>query len=464
MSVISKLHIENVKRILNVTIEPDQNSPLVVVGGMNGNGKSSVLDSISYLFGGEKLIPSQPIRRGAKSASIEAELTPDNNGVVLVLRRKFTQSGSTLEVSQKSVQGVAKLQSPQAVLNSLYSRVAFDPEAFRGQKPTERMEILKRLAGLDTSQIDAEIEAKFAERANAARDAKALRAKVGGVPHAGVPEQEISTSEMMKPIFQAQEIEKRRAELQGEERRFRESATELDREIFSAKEEIQRLSRLIEKKREMAEQARAKSNEALRMIQNLPQPQASANDLKRALAEANETNRKIRENQAHQRASDAAMAAELAYDAIDDELNNLRKKKESLIQNASWPIRGLGVDGNAVTWNGLPYEQASDSEQLKIATAIGFAMNPEVRVCLVRHGSLLDPLALEIIESVAREYSGQVFVERVSEGGECTVIMREGEAVDVSHGDGHNKIVLREGESIDISGGGTRCTITNPTK
>lgn len=48
---IVQLKSENVKRISAVEITPDGN--VVVVGGKNGAGKSSVLDSIQWALGGE---------------------------------------------------------------------------------------------------------------------------------------------------------------------------------------------------------------------------------------------------------------------------------------------------------------------------------------------------------------------------------------------------------------------------
>lgn len=435
MSVISRLQIENVKRVLSVTIHPDPNSPLVVIGGMNGNGKSSILDSISYLFCGEKLIPEEPIRRGARAASIEAELSPDNEGVVLVLRRKFTTSGSTLEVFQKTTQGVAKLQSPQALLNSLYSRISFDPELFRSQKPSERLEVLKRLAGVDTTEIDRKIAEVFDSRAVKARDLKAIKARLDSMPsHGGIPDEEIGTEEIMEPIAQARAVEGEKSKCKARIETLKSNRSETLASIDRASAEIKRLQNFIELQTKNLAKIDAEETGVAIKLESLSASQFSLEDLKSKLVEVQETNKKVRENKA--KLAVQRQETELAESLRDSEksIAELRLERESMIKNASWPIPGLGVDGDCVTWNGLPYEQASDSEQLKIATAIGFAMNPGVRVCLIRRGSLLDHMALEAIESVARDCSGQVFVERVSEGEECTVIMREGEAVDASGG------------------------------
>ena len=59
MSVkITNLEIENVKRVKAVAIEPSAKG-LTIVGGRNGQGKTSVLDAIAWALGGDKRKPSE---------------------------------------------------------------------------------------------------------------------------------------------------------------------------------------------------------------------------------------------------------------------------------------------------------------------------------------------------------------------------------------------------------------------
>ena len=64
MIKINELQLENVKRIKAVKLEPAQ-SGLTVIGGKNGQGKTSVIDSIAWALGGDKYRPSQPQRDGS---------------------------------------------------------------------------------------------------------------------------------------------------------------------------------------------------------------------------------------------------------------------------------------------------------------------------------------------------------------------------------------------------------------
>ena len=61
---INSLELENVKRIKAVKIEPTETG-LTVIGGRNGQGKTSVLDSIAWALGGDRFRPSEPQREGS---------------------------------------------------------------------------------------------------------------------------------------------------------------------------------------------------------------------------------------------------------------------------------------------------------------------------------------------------------------------------------------------------------------
>ena len=83
MVKINKLEIENVKRVKAVQIEPTANG-LTVVGGRNGQGKTSVLDSIAWALGGNAYKPSNPLREGSVVQPI-IKIQLDNG---LVVERK----------------------------------------------------------------------------------------------------------------------------------------------------------------------------------------------------------------------------------------------------------------------------------------------------------------------------------------------------------------------------------------
>ena len=100
------LDVHNVKRIRAVNIKPDGN--VIIIGGRNAQGKSSVLDSILYAMKG-KAIPGKPLRNGEERGNVMLE-TQD-----LVISRTFTESGNALKVTLKDMD-LAQLRTPQNVL------------------------------------------------------------------------------------------------------------------------------------------------------------------------------------------------------------------------------------------------------------------------------------------------------------------------------------------------------------
>ena len=84
---INKLEIDNVKRVKAVSLKPTENG-LTIIGGNNGQGKTSILDAIAWTLGGDSYRPSQPERAGS--------MTPPTMKIImsngLVVERKGSLS------------------------------------------------------------------------------------------------------------------------------------------------------------------------------------------------------------------------------------------------------------------------------------------------------------------------------------------------------------------------------------
>ncbi len=92
---IVSLEVDNVKRLHAVHIKPD--GGMVIIGGKNGAGKSSVLDAIEMALGGKKSIPRRPVRDGEESAHVVCDLGS------LIVRRHFTPDGKTSVIVDASL-------------------------------------------------------------------------------------------------------------------------------------------------------------------------------------------------------------------------------------------------------------------------------------------------------------------------------------------------------------------------
>jgi len=100
--------------------------------------------------------------------------------------------------------------------------------------------------------------------------------------------------------------------------------------------------------------------------------------------------------------------------------------RAAAIAKAKLPVEGLGFGEGVVLFNGLPLEQASDAEQLRVSVAIAMAGNSKLRVIRVRDGSLLDESGMKLLAELADANDMQVWVERVDTTGKVGFVIEDG--------------------------------------
>ena len=108
-------------------------------------------------------------------------------------------------------------------------------------------------------------------------------------------------------------------------------------------------------------------------------------------------------------------------------------EKEGRVARAIFPVPGLAFGHDGLLLEGVPFEQASQAEQIRVSVAMGAALHPQLRVLLVRDGSLLDERSLALLGELAAERDLQVWLERVGEAGGAestgdTLCIEDGEA------------------------------------
>lgn len=421
MKIIS-LTAENVKRLKAVEIRPD--GAMVVIGGKNGAGKSSILDAIEMALGGRDRAPAVPIRRGESEASVVLELDD------LIVRRTFTESGNSyLKVENKEG---AQFKSPQAILDKLVGTLSFDPLEFSRMAPREQLATLKALVGLDFSELDRKRAEVFQARAETNRAARDLRGALNNMNwHLDSPGEEVSAKVLMEELRAAREInqanqrqrselEKRRQEVQAKQGRLAEVRNEI-KALEQKIRDLQSLAGQIEADIEAGIDAGKRFAEQVEALRDVDLAAIEAR-----IAEADEVNTRVRENKAFSDVDLKAEQTEAKAEALTREIEAIDQQKAEALAAAKFPIPGMSFDENGVLLNGLPFAQASSAEQLRASVAMGLALNPKLKVLLIRDGSLLDADSLRMVSEMAAAADGQCWVERVSEGDEVSVIIEDG--------------------------------------
>lgn len=406
---ILELRVENLKRLSAVHITPD--GDLVVLSGHNGAGKTSVLDAIAMALGGGAQIPAEPIRRGADRAEVVVDLGE------IIVRRTFTAAGGgTLVVSNREG---ARFQSPQTMLDALVGRLTFDPLAFAREKPSRQAEVLRELVGLDLAPIDKARADLYAERAAVNKLVTAQKVQVDAMRlHLDAPAEPVSVAALA-------------AELQTANRRNEEVAS-LARRITKAAADAATIRSRVEQLRADLAKAAAALIAAEDDVAKMQAQQADLREVDTApllqqMRDAETINAKVRANE-QRRAAEAALAErQQASRTLTERIEAQDQLRADAIAAARMPVPGLGFgqDG-VVTLNGLPLEQASAAERLRVSVAIGLAMNPRLRVLLIRDAALLDRESMRLVAEMARSAGAQLWVERVEVDDQTTVVIEDG--------------------------------------
>lgn len=413
---IVSLEVSNVKRIRAVSIHPE--GSVVILGGQNEQGKTSVLDAIEFALGGAKSLPSDPIRHGAAKAHVVADLGE------LVVERVITKSGTSLTVRNR--EGV-KQSSPQAILDKLCSRIAFDPLDFLREEPTKQNEILRRLVGLDFTESNARREALYASRTRINRDAKSTRMQSEGlVVPPGTPDAPVNLSEVLAQIRTAHEQREQNSTLARQLESAQDAFNQATRNHTEAEEALRKAEAKVIQTR-YAKRTAQTAVEELAKVQAVAVP--DVRELEAKVANAETVNRNVE----RKKRRDALEAEANHLDAQAGELTALIEKideeQRSELAGVQYPVKGLALGDSGPTFDGVPLDQASGAQRIRISVAIGLALNPRLRVLLVRDASLLDESSLRMVAEMAEQAGAQVWLERVGSGDPGAVIIQDGQVL-----------------------------------
>ncbi len=405
---INSLELENVKRIKAVQMEPSAVG-LTVIGGRNGQGKTSVLDAICWALGGDKYRPSAAQREGSViPPSLKITLS---NGYIVERKGK----NSSLKVTDP--RGGA---SGQQILNTFIEQLALDLPRFLQSSAKEKANVLLQIIGVG-DQLR-ELERRETETYNRRRtigqiadQKKKYANEQAYYPEA--PEEPVSPSELIR---EQQDILARN----GENQRKREKVKQLTNQKASAAEQIARLSQQLEEWRYAYEQVCEDLGTATLSAQDL-QDQSTA-ELEASIANVEDVNRKVRANLDKAKAKEDAEGYAAQYDSLSEELDNVRKQKTDLLHGANLPLPGLSVEDGELLYNGHLWDSMSGSDQLKVATAIVRCRNPDCGFVLMDKLEQMDTDTLQEFGAWLEAEGLQVIATRVSTGSECSVIIEDG--------------------------------------
>ena len=422
---IVRLEAENFKRLVAVNINPD--GTVCQITGRNGQGKSSVLDAIQAAFGGAKLSPEQPIRNGAAGAKIVVDTDE-----IRVTRKWTAKGGDSLVVESK--EGL-RFPSPQAMLDKLNSNLAFDPLAFSRMPAKQQAEMLRELTGLDTTVLDEERSRVFATRTGINGEVKRLRTQAEAIVVPECPDDPADEIDLEEVASKKTAAVMQRAENEAKRNR-----------MGAAHETLRRNLREMEAYRQQLEKAELAVDAARRILvaaekecNGLVDPDTTAIDAEIAAAKRHNLQVRAIRQQIDECAKYHDEKTRLTHRLNEQEqraaeltkrLEEIDAEKAKMLAAAKMPVEGMTIQGDRVCINGVPFSQASSAEQIRVGLAMGAALNPKLRVVLIRDGSLLDDKSMALVGKWAEANDMQVIVERVANDGAVGIVIEDGQVAE----------------------------------
>ena len=342
---------------------------------------------------GVRLTP-KPIRDG--EAEARAEFVDDDLQVRIVRTWKKDDAGK-LEVF--ALDG-AKYSKPAEIVAELTGGLIFDPVAFLNLDEKRQRDALLEKVDLpfDIDEVAREKAGAEQRRLEAGRDVRRLQGALASMPNPlDAPAEEVSGAAVLAEIEAAQDLQRHRERVMSE--------------LDDAAEDVASLTARIAKLTEELEEASAQVKTLTEARDALPAP-VDIEPLREKLAAVDETNAAVRARREYAKVADECAAAETAQAAANRELEAIEKRKREGLAAATFPVDGLSVDENGVTFDGVPFTQVNSAMRRRVAFAIATAGDPKLRLVIIKDGDLLDADSLAAIRELADERGYTVLVER----------------------------------------------------
>jgi hypothetical protein len=469
---IHEFHAENFKRIKVVDVVfPD--SGTVEICGSNGAGKSSCLDSIWAALGGTDASPDLPIRTGSTKATVALNLGE------YTVERVWTAKGSSLTVKDASgdkqrapqtildglfsrlafdpLEFTRQKASEQAETLRRVAGINFAALDFkRATAYTERTEVnraakqqesillempeVEVAEEVDSAELNAQLQTATTHNQKVADARRILDRKedeVSGYTR-NIKLYETKRADARARIVTASAEYNNLDKATGQEK----DTTEILRQIAllnaelqaandhnklvviarsaaqRAKDEVAAIGREIKSAENLLTETQvtfeAASAERNRLAVAVPTVQDIAPILA-AISSAGQTNRQARAYAERQAASERLQGIREQAEDLTQDIADIDAERQRILTAAAMPVEELSLDGDMVTFKGIPFAQASTSEQIRVSLAMAAALNPKLRLIIIKEGSLLDEKNLKLIAAWSEQHDYQVILERVAD-------------------------------------------------
>ncbi|TRM92781.1 chromosome segregation protein SMC, partial [Streptococcus agalactiae] len=376
-------------------------------------GKTSVLDSIAWVLGGNKFKPSQAAREGTMVPPT-LKITMSNG---LIVERKG--KNSSLKVIDPNGQ-----KGGQQLLDSFVEELAINLPKFMDGTPKEKADVLLEIIGVGDQLAELELKEKelYNQRhtIGVIADQKEKFAKEQPY-YNDAPKELISIADL---IQQQQEVLAKN----GENARKRQNLSVIQQNHQFKQSEVEHLKQQLATAEKQLQELSSDLEIAQRDTMSLIDE--STAEIEENISNIEEVNRKVRANLDKDKAEEDAKHQREQYNILTNDIESIRQQKRDLLINADLPLEGLSVDDGKLLYLGQEWDNMSGSQQLIVATAIVRKLKPDCGFVLIDKLEQMDNITLEQFGKWLEQEGLQAIATRVSTGEECAIIIEDGYSVE----------------------------------
>lgn len=437
MKIISMV-VKNFKNIEKTEVDFAGRSAIII--GKNGAGKSSFIQAICSPID-SKYIPATPIKKGEERGSIELTIGGKLHGEesTYTLGLYFSAEHKKGRITITNSEG-EKVSGGKKLISEIVGNIGFDIQEFikLGVTATgaisepgvrDQIEILKGLMPRDVLkqmfELDKEYDNIYEARADVNRDISHAKAKLSGHEYS---QEEL---EFYKEAKDTKEIVLKMTNIEKELEDFNRvshglesftSANEfMENDVLEMKKAVKEIEGKIKDAEDKVADNKVKIDGANKWLKGKIKP--SIEVLNDELADANGHNEKVKEIKALEGSQEELRKQEKASEEKTERLLKIKEEKKEIFASSPLPVDGLTFDEEGIYFKGLPFQEGQHptSTIIAIGTKIAQAMNPNLRMIVIKDGSLLDKDVLKWLINNCEENNYQLFIEKVSDDKEVEI-------------------------------------------
>jgi hypothetical protein len=427
---IHRLTIHNVGGVafIDVTIE---GKPVVVFGGNNEAGKTWILRALAATLGAEAPLPGRlgsadskmSVQQMLRDDELAGDVRLDLGGGVIA-QRKWTHKAGKEPTSKLYVEGLDTTGGAVTALKRLWSKVAVRLDHFEQLDADAQADKVRELLDVDWSDKDAAAAKHREERKILNANIKRLSghlSKLDPCADAGEP---ADTEKLLAELKRRQEHNAGVRPLQQALRDAELTVHNFSTRVANQNATILRLERELEEARAQRDaddrklfQERQKADDAKAAVAAFEEQ--PVDDVEEQLRTADETNRRVRAKEEHERVTAELAAEQKAADEHTAAIERIAHEKRQQLAAIGdrCPVEGLSFDQwGRMLLDGRPYRENSTGRRMRFIVPLMLRACPRIKVLLVDELPL-DEENLRLVTELAAAEGGQVIAAKLGKEG-----------------------------------------------